>query len=62
MNPKAKRWREIKLKTIDLEFKIFTEPFLILNSELESQCFDGIFEDIKPARYLMPHQKSELLV
>jgi hypothetical protein len=40
----------MKFKIANLEFEMFTEPFLTLNSELGSQWVDAIFEDTKLAR------------
>jgi hypothetical protein len=47
----AQRPRQLKRKIANLEFGIFTEPFLVhkLKRWTVTRYFDGIFEDIKPA-------------
>jgi hypothetical protein len=53
----AQRPRQLKRKIANLEFGIFTEPFLVHKLKrwtvnrywTVTRYFDGIFEDIKPA-------------
>ena len=56
----AQRPRQLKRKIANLEFGIFTEPFLVhkLKPWTVNRYFDGIFEDIKPAINL-PDDRTE---